>query len=192
MRSRTLRRNRRGIDASAQRHAERSASGICTRCGRVPPEPGLKVCGGCAEKRRAAEKARRDRARSQGKLYRGRDPERCRRADRAGRQAAAEGTARRRTVHVMRPPAARRQPLRLRAMPQGQARTRPPALWRSPRRRLLRTLQAANRRRPVALRPVPRAGEGTRLPRAGERRQQETICRPPRQRHLCRLQDACR
>ena len=67
-----------------RRHAERSASGTCTRCGRVPPEPGLKVCGGCAEKRRAAERARRDRARSQGKLYRGRDPERCRRADRDG------------------------------------------------------------------------------------------------------------
>ncbi len=67
-----------------QRHAERIVSGTCTRCGRVPPELGLKVCGGCAEKRRAAEKVRRDRARSQGKLYRGRDPERCRRADRAG------------------------------------------------------------------------------------------------------------
>ena len=66
-----------------QRHAERRASGTCTRCGRAPPEPGLKVCGGCAEKRRAAEKARRDKARSEGKLYRGRDPERCRRADRA-------------------------------------------------------------------------------------------------------------
>ncbi len=67
-----------------QRHAARLEQRLCTRCGRVPPEPGLKVCGGCAEKRRAAEKVRRDRARSQGKLYRGRDPERCRRADRAG------------------------------------------------------------------------------------------------------------
>ena len=67
-----------------QRHAARSASGTCTRCGRLPPEPGLKMCAGCAGKRRAAEKARRDRARAQGKLYRGRDPERCRRADRAG------------------------------------------------------------------------------------------------------------
>ena len=67
-----------------QRHAARSASGTCTRCGRLLPEPGLKVCAGCAGKRRAAEKARRDRARAQGKLYHGRDPERCRRADRAG------------------------------------------------------------------------------------------------------------
>ena len=67
-----------------QRHVERSASGTCTRCGRVPPETGLKVCGGCAEKRRAADRARRAKARQQGKAYAGRDPERCRRADRAG------------------------------------------------------------------------------------------------------------
>lgn len=67
-----------------QRHAERAASATCTRCGRLPSEPGLKVCAGCAKKRRAAEKARRNRARAQGKLYRGRDADRCRRADRAG------------------------------------------------------------------------------------------------------------
>ena len=67
-----------------QRHAARAASGTCTRCGRLPPEPGLKVCGGCAEKRRTADRARRARARQQGKPYGGRDPERCRRAERAG------------------------------------------------------------------------------------------------------------
>ena len=69
--------------SNRQRHAERVAGGVCTRCGRLPPEPGLKVCGSCAEKRRAADKARRDRARALGKLYRGRDPEQCRHADRA-------------------------------------------------------------------------------------------------------------
>ncbi|MDE0379989.1 MAG: hypothetical protein OXI20_12175 [Rhodospirillales bacterium] len=69
-------------DFLRQRHAERAAHGLCTRCGRVPPEPALKVCGGCAEKRRAAERARRARAGDQGKPYAGRDPERCRRADR--------------------------------------------------------------------------------------------------------------
>ena len=67
-----------------QRHAARAAGGRCTRCGRLPPEPGLKMCTGCAEKRRAAERARRARARQQGMPYAGRDPERCRRADRAG------------------------------------------------------------------------------------------------------------
>ena len=67
-----------------QRHAARIASGTCTRCGRLPPEPGLKVCGSCTEKRRAADRARRAKARAEGKPYGGRDPERCRRADRAG------------------------------------------------------------------------------------------------------------
>ena len=67
-----------------QRHAARLEQRLCTRCGRASLEPGLKVCGGCAEKRRAAEKARLARARQQGKPYAGRDPERCRRADRAG------------------------------------------------------------------------------------------------------------
>ena len=67
-----------------QRHAARVAGGRCTRCGRLPPEPGFKVCTDCAEKRRAAERARRARARQQGMPYGGRDPEQCRRADRAG------------------------------------------------------------------------------------------------------------
>ena len=67
-----------------QRHAARAASGTCTRCGCVPPEPGRKVCAGCAEKRRAADRARRARARQLGMPYGGRDPEQCRRADRAG------------------------------------------------------------------------------------------------------------
>ena len=67
-----------------QRHAARVASGFCSRCGKAPPEPGLKMCGSCGEKRRAADKARRARARQEGKLYAGRDPLKCRRSDRAG------------------------------------------------------------------------------------------------------------
>ncbi len=66
-----------------RRHAERVASDVCTRCARVPPEPGLKVCASCAEKRRAADKARRDRARARGASHAGRDPVKCRRAERA-------------------------------------------------------------------------------------------------------------
>ena len=66
-----------------RQHAERSASGLCTRCGKAPPEPGLKVCARCAEKRRTADKARRARAGARGKPYAGRDPVKCRRADRA-------------------------------------------------------------------------------------------------------------
>ena len=67
-----------------QRHADRAAQGLCTRCGKAQPEPGLKMCRRCGEKRRAAEKARRAKARAQGRLYGGRDPDQCRRADRAG------------------------------------------------------------------------------------------------------------
>ncbi len=67
-----------------QRHAARLKKRLCTRCGRVPPEPGLKVCTDCAEKRRTADRARRAKARAKGLPYAGRDPERCRRADRAG------------------------------------------------------------------------------------------------------------
>ena len=83
------------------------------------------------------------------------------------RQAAAEGTARRRALHILRPPPSRRRPLRLRDMPRGTACTRSPTLCRQARRRLLRALHAAHGRGPVALRPMPRAGEGARVPRAG-------------------------
>ena len=65
-------------------HAARIASGLCTRCGKAPPEPGLKMCSDCGDKRRAADRARRAKARAEGKLYGGRDPDLCRRADRAG------------------------------------------------------------------------------------------------------------
>ena len=71
----------RARERQRRRHAERLASGTCTRCGTSPPEPGLKMCRGCAEKRRAADRARRARARQNGLPYAGRDPERCRRAE---------------------------------------------------------------------------------------------------------------
>ena len=71
-----------------QRHAARVASGCCSRCGKGPPEPGLKLCRSCGEKRRTADKARRARP-QEGKLYGGRDPLKCRRSDRAGDGAAA-------------------------------------------------------------------------------------------------------
>ena len=67
-----------------KRYAARAARGLCTRCGKLPPEPGLKVCGSCGEKRRPADKARRARARARDKPYAGRDPVQRRRADRAG------------------------------------------------------------------------------------------------------------
>lgn len=71
-------------ESQRRRHAERIASKTCTRCGKLPPEPGLKMCRGCGERRRAADRDRRAGARQQGLLYAGRDPDQCRRADRAG------------------------------------------------------------------------------------------------------------
>ena len=67
-----------------QRHAARLASGVCTRCGDTPPVPGRLKCELCLERQRASDKARRHRAKTEGKQYAGRDPERSRRAARAG------------------------------------------------------------------------------------------------------------
>ncbi len=72
----------RARERQRRQHAARLASGKCTRCGQLPPEPGLKLCRRCGEKRRAAERARRAKARAEGNHY-GRDPKQCRRADRA-------------------------------------------------------------------------------------------------------------
>ena len=63
------------------RRAARIEQGLCARCGKRPPEPGVKLCGTCREKRRAADRARR--ARVRGQPYGGRDPDKCRQADRA-------------------------------------------------------------------------------------------------------------
>ncbi len=73
----------RARERQRRQHAARLAGGKCTRCGKCAPEPGLKLCRRCGDKRRAAEKARRDRARAEGRIYAGRDPEATRRAARA-------------------------------------------------------------------------------------------------------------
>ena len=103
------------------------------------------------------------------------------------RQAPPSGAPGGGNLHVLRPPPTGGQPLRLRAVPRGAARTRPPALCRTPGRRPLRALQAAHSRRSVALRPVPRAGEGARLSQAKERRREETLCREARAGRVCGL-----
>ncbi len=72
----------RARERQRRQHAARLASGKCTRCGKFPPESGLKLCLCCGERRRAAEKVRRARARTKGKIYAGRDPEATRRAAR--------------------------------------------------------------------------------------------------------------
>ena len=49
--------------------AERTALGLCPKCGKHPPAPERIVCAPCAEKRRTAERARYAKAKSEGKLY---------------------------------------------------------------------------------------------------------------------------
>ncbi len=50
-----------------RQHAERLAAGLCVKCGRVPAVPERTHCVPCAEKRRAADRARHARARAEGK-----------------------------------------------------------------------------------------------------------------------------
>ena len=66
-----------------QRTAGRIARGVCTKCGANPPESGRRLCAGCGEKRRAAERARYARARRRGELYGGRNSQLKRKAGRA-------------------------------------------------------------------------------------------------------------
>ena len=49
-----------------KRTAERKAAGLCPRCGECRPEDGLALCGVCAEKRRASERAHNTRRRAAG------------------------------------------------------------------------------------------------------------------------------
>ena len=59
----------------ARRTAERTAWGLCPRCGDRPPAPGRTVCAPCAGKRNRASRARDARLRAEGKPRR--DPERA-------------------------------------------------------------------------------------------------------------------
>ena len=52
-----------------RRTAERLAQGLCTKCGRNPPEPDRRMCEPCAVKRRKAERERYGRAKAEGKPY---------------------------------------------------------------------------------------------------------------------------
>ena len=110
-----------------RRHVERIASGVCTRCGKAQPEPGLKMCRDCGDKRRAADRARRARARAEGKPYRGRDPIFAAVPTAPG-TGGAGGRGATRALLKLRPQPSRERPIRLRAVPRGTARHRPPAL----------------------------------------------------------------
>ncbi len=61
---------------------QRSALGICARCGRAPARPEHTTCEPCAKKHRARDRARHAMAKAEGLPYGGRDPEARRRAGR--------------------------------------------------------------------------------------------------------------
>ena len=59
--------------------AERLARGLCPKCGNEPLAPERSLCAPCGERRRASERARYAAGKAAGKLYGGRDANRCRR-----------------------------------------------------------------------------------------------------------------
>ena len=181
----------RACSRQQQLRAERAERGLCPRCGKRPPEPGLKLCHGCNEKRRTAERARREKARSEGKQYGGRDPERCRRVDRAGdRRRRRAWKERQGCVH----PAVVRRPEDNRSVC---------APCREVRRALDRRRYGARRAASHCVRcnqptvgglsrcgRLSRAGEGARLCREKERRREETLCREARAGRVCGFVDS--
>ncbi len=52
-----------------QRAEDRLARGFCSKCGRRPNEPNRRLCISCGQKRRAVERERYARARSEGLKY---------------------------------------------------------------------------------------------------------------------------
>jgi len=129
-----------------RRYAECAVGGICTKCGTASPEEGLKVCGSCADKRRAADRARRAGAR--GKPYAGRDPVKSRRAGRAAAgRGATPGCAQ--SAAATRPATAGRS-----ARPAGK-RCAPASAGATPRASPPASACAARSRRPAACRAVP-------------------------------------
>ena len=63
--------------------AERLAAGLCTACGKAPPEPDRRLCSECAEKKRAGDRRRYAEAKASGALYGGKSGELRRRNGRA-------------------------------------------------------------------------------------------------------------
>ena len=70
-------------ERSRRQTAERIARGICTKCGREPAAPARRLCAGCTETRRAADRALYDQAKARGEKYGGRDPSAKRKAARS-------------------------------------------------------------------------------------------------------------
>ncbi len=81
----------RGRERFRRRVAKRLAAGLCTRCGREPPETGRKTCRACAEKRRVADRQRDARLRATGRPRR--DSDRAREYERERSRRVVEERA---------------------------------------------------------------------------------------------------
>ena len=68
------RRREKDRERARRRAGERAAAGLCVRCGRRPPEAGRTACAECAERKRAASRARDARLRAEGRPRRRREP----------------------------------------------------------------------------------------------------------------------
>ena len=82
------RRRARDRARSRRRAGERAAAGLCVRCGRRAPEAGRTACAECAERKRAASRARDARLRAEGKPRRRRREPRETVRERRRRQTA--------------------------------------------------------------------------------------------------------
>lgn len=86
-------RRRRDRERARRRTAKRIALGLCPSCGNSPPAPGRAVCETCADKRRAADRARAAKRRKAG-IKRIRHPEARKAEFRRARERADQRVAR--------------------------------------------------------------------------------------------------
>ena len=117
------RRRARDRERARRRAGERAAAGLCVSCGRRPPEAGRTACAECAERKRAASRARDARLRAEGRPRRRREP----REDRPATPPPADGRADRprRLHHEMRRQSAGGRPPPVRTLPGQGPRGRP-------------------------------------------------------------------
>ncbi len=128
----------------ARRTAEHRDAGLCPKCGKHQPEPDRSICEPCAERARAAGRARDARLRAEGKPRRA--PERaksCQRGGPAGKPPRGGG------LHEVR-----RQSSAGRAAPAAPGSAAPPTVGATPRPALGANSTGARTRRPSAGAPV--------------------------------------
>ena len=196
-RSRTPRGRRRGIFSNRQRHAERVGGGVRARAAAgFPPSPASRFVAVARRKGAPPIRPAATGPGQQGKLIPcGRDPERCRRADRAGDSAAPPGAvARRRTLHKScgrRRPDRTTAPSASHAARQGVHSTAGAMPTRRAAGRCVRCARSPRSVDQSRCGRCARAGEGARLTLRGRSAvSKKTIRRAARARGMCGLRGA--